>query len=73
MDHASRDKKTHIVRLCLNSNYETVNIEHFKILNMAYNNSTYRRRISETLFVKQYRPSVNVQDKSVLLELFNGF
>ena len=32
MDHASRDKKTHIVRLCLNSNYETVNIEHFRNL-----------------------------------------
>ena len=32
MDHASRDKKTHIVRLYLNSNYETVNIEHFRNL-----------------------------------------
>ena len=59
MDHAGRDAKSHIVRHCLNSNYETVNIENFKILNMGYDNNTYKKRISEALFVKQYRPSLN--------------
>ena len=46
----------------------------FKILKcsvLTVNNNTYRRRISETLFVKQYRPSLNAQDNSVTLELFN--
>ena len=60
MNHAGRDTKSHIVRHCLNSNHETVNIEHFKILNMGYNNSTYRKRISKALFLKQYHPSLNV-------------
>ena len=55
----------------LNSNHETVNTEHFKILNVRYNNNTYGRRISEALFLKQYRPSLNVQDNSASLELFN--
>ena len=40
VDHAGRDMKLHIIRHCLNSNHETVNIEHFKILNMGYNNNT---------------------------------
>ena len=71
LDHAGRDTKSHIVRHCLNSNHETVNIEHFKILNVGYNNNTFRRRISEKLFVKQYRHSINVQDNSVSLELLN--
>ena len=71
MDQAGRDTKSHIVRHCLNSNHETVNIENFKILNMGYNNNTYKRRISETLFVKQYHLSLNVQDNSVPLQFFN--
>ena len=71
VDQAGRDTKPHIVRHCLNSNHETVNNEHFKILNMGYNNNTYRRIISKALFVKQYQPSLNVQDNSVPLELFN--
>ena len=32
IDHAGRDRKSHIVKHCLNSNYETVNKENFKIL-----------------------------------------
>ena len=71
MDHAGRDTKSHIFRHCLNSNHGTVSIENFKILNMGYNNNTYKRRISEALFVKQCRPSLNVQDNSVPLQLFN--
>ena len=74
------DTKSHIVRHCLNSNQETFNIENSKILNMGYINNTYKKRISEALFVKQYRPylnvqdnSVNVQDNSVPLQLFNWF
>ena len=56
MVDAGRDKKSHIVRHCLNSNRETIIIEIFKISNMGYNNNTYSRRISEALFVKEYCP-----------------
>ena len=41
VDNAGTDMKLHIVRECLNSNDETVNIEHFKTLNMGYNSNTY--------------------------------
>ena len=62
MDHVGRDTKSHIVRHCLNSNHETVNIENFKVSNMRYSNNTYRGRIYEALFVKQYHPFLNIQD-----------
>lgn len=69
---ASRHTKSHIVRCCLNSGHETVIIENFEIFNVEYNkNNTYRRTISEALLMKQYCPSLQVQDKSVPLELFN--
>ena len=71
VDHDGRDMKSHIFRHRLYSNHETINIEHFKILNLGYNNGTYRRRISEALFVKQLRPFLTVQDNSVPLEIFS--
>ena len=36
------------------------NIENFKILFIWDNDDTHKRRISEALFMKQYRPSLNV-------------
>lgn len=60
LDHAGRGTKSYIVRHCLNSDHEGRNMKNFKILNMIYNNNTYRRRIFEALFVKQYHPSVNM-------------
>ena len=71
MDHAGRETKSHILRHCLNSNHETVSIGNFKILNMRYNNNTYKRRISEALFGKQCGLSLNMQGNSVPLQLFN--
>ena len=70
MDDAVRETKSLIVRHGLNSNHETVNIENLKILNMMYNNSTYKMKISGSLFVKQYHPSLNMRDNSVPLHLF---
>ena len=70
MDNAVRETKSLIVRHGLNSNHETVNIENLKILNMMYNNSTYKMKISGSLFVKQYHPSLNMRDNSVPLHLF---
>ena len=71
MNHVGKDTKSHIVRHGLNPNHEIVNTKNFKILTMGYNNNTYKRRISEALFVKQYRPSLIMQDNSLPLQLFN--
>ena len=73
VDHSGRGTKAHVVRHCFNTNHEIVNSEHFNILDIGYNENAYRRRIYQALFVKQYRPSPNVQDNSVPLELFNWF
>ena len=83
MDHAGRAQSCISLEISnheilrksrnLNSNHETLNTENFKISNMDYNNNTYKSRISDTLFVKQYCPCLNMQDNSVPLQLFNWF
>ena len=50
--HAGGDMKSHIFRNCLNYDHDTVNIEHFKILSVGYNNKMYRRRILAASFAK---------------------
>ena len=51
MDQAGRDTKSHIVRHSWNSDHENVNIGNLKFLNVGYNDNTYRKTISEALFV----------------------
>ena len=68
MDHAIH-VIVMIVRHSLNSNHETVNIENFEILSMGYSSNTYKMRIPEALFVKQYHHSLNMQDNSFKLIL----
>ena len=68
MDHAIH-VIVMIVRHGLNSNHETVNIENFKFLSMGYSSNTYKMRIPEALFVKQYHHSLNMQDNSFKLIL----
>ena len=71
IDHSGRDKKSHMLKHHFNMNHDNVDLDSFKILNMGYNNNIYKRRVSEALYVKQYRPTLNVQENSVPLHLFN--
>ena len=71
LGQSGKDTKSHFLRHSFTANHETVDIGHFQILNRGYNNNKNKRRVSEALFVKQYRPTLNVQDNSVPLHLFN--
>ena len=71
LDHSGKDTKSHVVKHSFTANHKIVNMEHFNILKSGYSNYIYKRKISEALFVKQFRPTLNVQDNSVPLQLFN--
>ena len=62
--------KSHTDKLYRNSDRKWVDIEHFKIVIMEHNN-TYNRSMSEVQFIRQYYPSLNMQDNSIPPELFN--
>ena len=42
-----------------------------RIIEKSYRNNTSRRKVAEALFTKKMKHSVNIQEKSVKLELFN--
>ena len=64
-DHGGRDTKSHAEK-----EHVEVTQEDFKIISSHFENNRLERKITETL-IKHERPSLNVQDQSVELELLN--
>ena len=68
--HCGKDKQSHLLRHALNNNHKTVDLKDFKIIDSSYHNNRFKRKISEALYIKQYKPSLNTQEQSVQLKLF---
>ena len=69
--HCGKDKQWHLLRHALNNNHKTVDLKDFKIIDSSYYNNRLKRKVSEALYIKQYKPALNIQEKSVQLKLFN--
>ena len=70
-DHNVRDLKSHILRHSVESGHANVIYEDFKIIAKNSNKNHCKRRIAESLLIKEKRPTLNTHDKSVPLKLFN--
>ena len=70
-DHCGKDKQSHLFRHALNNNHKTVDLKDFKIIYSSYHNNRFKMKISEALYIKQYKPSFNTQEQSVQLNFFN--
>ena len=55
----------------LQSGHPSVSLDEFKILEKGFNHNRVKRKILEVLLMKQYRPTLNTQENSKSLELFN--
>ena len=71
IDHSGRDDKSHLHENAEKTGRENVNIDHFEILSNGCKNSKFKRQLAEALHIKNERPTLNVQKKSVPLKLFN--
>ena len=69
-DHNGRDKSSHLVKYSIESGHDPVSHGNFRILDKGYN-STFKRKVAEALLIKKHKPSLNIKEKSVKLELFN--
>ena len=71
LEHVGKDKKSHMLQRTLQSSPPSVSLNEIKILGKGFNNNRVKRKISETLLIKQYWPTLNTQENSTSLELFN--
>ena len=69
-EHASKDKNSHLLRHSKDNGHKPIDMNNVKIIGSNYKNY-FKRKISEALFIKQKTPSLNVQDMSIPLHLFN--
>ena len=69
--HCGRDKQSHLLRHALNNNHKTLDLKNVKIIDSSYHNNRFKRKISEALYIKQHTTSLNTQQQSVELKLFN--
>ena len=70
-DYIREIGKSHMLKHSLENNHKQVSFEAFRILRNGYTNSKIKRKISEALFIKELRPSLNTQETSVPLLLYN--
>ena len=54
----------------LQSGHSSVSFNEFKILGKDFNKNRVNRKISEALLIKQYWPTLNMQENSISLEFF---
>ena len=54
-DHCRKDKQSHLLRHALNKYHKAVDVKGFKIIDPNYHNNRLKRKISEAMYIKQYK------------------
>ena len=71
LNHSGRDKNSHILKHQIEKEPPCPQYENFKIIRSGFRNNTKKRKLSEALCINTLRPSLNKQEKSIPLKLFN--
>ena len=71
LDHAGRDQNSHLFKHSIESGHPVLDMNNYKIIGKGYKNNVRKRKIAEALLIKEMKPTLNKQDNSVELKLFN--
>ena len=67
-DHSGRDHALHMVKDNIKTSYSDINTPDFKIIDISFSNNKRKRKIIESLRIKDLRPTLHVQEKSIPLK-----
>ena len=70
-DHNGRDTSSHIFKHCVAADHQFVSCDDLRIVGRNHRNNKRKRKITEALLIKNLKPSLNMQEKSVALILLN--
>ena len=71
LDHSGGDKNSHILKQQIEREHPCPQYENFKVISSGFRNNTKERKLSEVLWINTHRPSLNKQEKTISLKLFN--
>ena len=70
-DHSGKESKSHLFKHAMEKSHKTVTLDDFKIIGKSYKRSKFRSKLAESLNIKEKGSSLNIQEASVPLKLFN--
>ena len=70
-DHNGRDHTSQVWNHSIEKSHKNVNTIDFKIIDKNFHNNKRKRKIAEALWIKDLRPTLSTQEKSIQLKLFN--
>ena len=71
IDYNGTDQKSHIFKQSSEKCCQHFITNSFKIIGNGFKNNSFKRKVSEAQLIKQIKPSLNFQEKSIELKLFN--
>ena len=72
VDHTGRHTNSHLLKHSIESGHKPLEeAVDYKIIGTRYRKNTMKRKLSEALFIKELKPTLNKQEKSLPLKLFN--
>ena len=63
-----RDYTSHVLKHSIEKSHKNVNTIDFKIIDKNFRNSKRKRKIADALWIKDLRPTLNTQEKSIQLK-----
>ena len=71
LDSTGKDINSHLYKYSIETGHQTLEINDYRIIGNEYGNNWKKRKIAEALLIKELKPTLNKQDKSIPLKLFN--
>ena len=66
-----RDFKIHLLKHALENNHQHVSEKDFKIIGNGFRGNNKKRKVAEALLIREIKPTLNIQDQSIPLQLFS--
>ena len=70
IDHNERDKKAHLYKYSQESSFPCVTLIDFKIIGSNFQNQKFKRKVAESLLIREMQSLLNTQEISIPLKLF---
>ena len=71
LNHTGTDINSHLYKHFIKTRHQTLKISNYRIIGNGYWNNWDKRKIAEALSIKELNPTLNKQNKSIPLKLFN--
>ena len=70
-ENSGKDINSHMFKHSMAANHPIVTLDDFTVLSSSYRNTMFKKKVSESLFIKQTKPTLSKHGTSVPLKLFN--